>query len=165
MAGRGAWTAVATIGLLAWVGAWPVAAEDSETRPGEVVLETESPGWAEGKLTQHVGFRVGESGLAPILRQGARCPCERRADFSTALARQTEIPLQIWRGPSRDLGDATLLGEWLVREVPAKPAGEALVHVTLRAEDGRITLLATDGESGRPLPITRSEPRAASPGR
>jgi molecular chaperone DnaK (HSP70) len=121
--------------------------------PG-VVVEADSPAIRDGAVAEVVGIRTGSDGFAPLLRPGCALPCERTFQFSTAVDGQTEIPVSLFRGGSKKASENHALGEFRVSGVPAKPAGQAQVSLTLLAADGAIRLSAEDA-SGAPLPIAR----------
>lgn len=148
-----------TVLLASWVAAGPALAD------GVLVLEEDSPAFgADGKLVENIGFETGKGGLTPVLRAGKQCPCTRTVSYSTALDGQTEIPIRVLRGRSREVASATHLGALNVEGIKARPAGYAHVRVTLRAHEGRIEIEASHVESGTPLAVRRVDARPASQG-
>lgn len=121
--------------------------------PG-VVVEADTPAIRDGAVVEAVGIGTGPDGFAPLLRPGCALPCERTFQFSTAVDGQTEIPVSLFRGASKTASENHALGDFTVTGVPARPAGQAQVSLTLLAADGAIRLSAEDG-AGAPLAIAR----------
>jgi molecular chaperone DnaK (HSP70) len=130
-----------------------LACQAAPDGPG-VVVESDSPAIREGAVVEAVGIRTGPDGFAPLLRAGCAVPCERTFQFSTVVDGQTEIPVSILRGGSKVASENHALGDFVVTGVPARPAGQAQVSLTLLAADDAIRLSAEDA-SGAPLAIER----------
>lgn len=148
------WAVTATLLLVSLAA---LAAQRIDVRPdGSVVLEAATPALgSDGHLREHIGFETLGRSVTPVLEQGSECPCERTVSYSTALDRQTEIPIRVYRGTSERVEDSHPLGAYEVSGVRALPRGQAHVRVTLRIAAGRIELRAVDAADGRVLPIQR----------
>jgi molecular chaperone DnaK len=113
----------------------------------------------EGKLVEHVGFLTGGDGMTPILRSGKRCPCTKTVSYSTAVDGQTEIPIVVLRGTTRQASTSSLVAAVAIRGLEPRPAGFTHVRVGLHVDaEGALTISAQRAADQSPLSVVRVGP-------
>ncbi len=133
----------------------------SPSSTASIVVEHDSPVVVGTQLAEPIGLETLGGVFTTLLEKGCRLPCEITETFSTAEDNQTEIKIFLFRGPAAMAVKNHPLGAFAIVGVPAMPRGRPLVHVTLRAADGRIVMRARDS-TGAPIRIERrSDQRAA----
>jgi molecular chaperone HscC len=79
--------------------------------------------------------KVGSSHIdglfSPILERGTCIPASRVERYSTMQDRQRELLIQVFQGEHPSCSDNTKLGEFKLKDLPLRPAGETLVDVRL----------------------------------
>jgi Hsp70 protein len=127
------------------------------TLPVRTTVETSSPIVGNDRtLAQSLAIETLGGVLTPILSKGSTVPIEKVETFSTAEDLQDQITITLFRGDTRMVDSAQALGSWQIMHVPKLPRGRPNVAVTFRVEEnGSVTLLAVDSESGRQLPIRK----------
>ncbi len=79
----------------------------------------------------------------PIISKDITIPVRRSVPYSTAQDNQTEIAIKIYQGTSTQVANNQCLGTFMVRDLPAKPAGEVTVELILEVDiNGLLTVTA-----------------------
>ena len=111
--------------------------------PTTATVEQNSPAIRGSQLVEAVGFETLGGAFTPVLKACA-LPCEVTEIFSTAIADQSQIALILLRGNGRLASEVHRLGTFLIKSIPARPAGEPQIAVTLRADAGDLVLQVRD---------------------
>lgn len=69
--------------------------------------------------------------MRPIIKKNTRVPSVTTASFQTVVDNQESVKITILQGNTSLLEEALPLKDFIVSNLPAKPAGEVRVHVTL----------------------------------
>lgn len=75
------------------------------------------------------GTRMATGIFSPIIDRGTVIPVSRAEVFRTMEHWQTEIRVEVYQGEHSLCKDNTKLGEFMVRDLPRRPAGEATIEV------------------------------------
>jgi molecular chaperone HscC len=78
-----------------------------------------------------VGTRMVEGIFAPILERGTVIPASRVERFFTMEDGQTRLDVRIYQGEHSTCAENTLLGTYMIKNLPKAPAGKAAVDVRL----------------------------------
>lgn len=84
----------------------------------------------------------------PIIPRDITIPVRRAVPYSTAKDNQTEIAVKIYQGTSSQVMNNQCLGTFMVKDLPAKPAGEVTIDLILEVDiNGLLTVTAQyDGQ-------------------
>ena len=84
------------------------------------------------QLPFSIGIEGYKDAMNVILREGEPLPCEKTKRFPTAIQNQRTCKINVRRGESDKASECPLLGQVILRGIPAAPARQERVFVTLR---------------------------------
>lgn len=85
----------------------------------------------------------------PLIPRNTPVPMEASKVFHTAFDQQTEVRIAVYQGEARQAADNELLGEFVMRELPALARGQLRVRVTFELDaDGILHVRAVDDQVG-----------------
>jgi molecular chaperone DnaK (HSP70) len=128
----------------------------SIAQSASVVVEANSPVLRRTQLTEPIGLETLGGVFTPILKAACALPCEVTSTFSTAVDKQTEIKISLFRGSGSLASESYSLGSFAILGIPPLPRGKPLIEVTLRAAGADIILIAKDS-AGAQLRIERRD--------
>jgi molecular chaperone DnaK (HSP70) len=128
----------------------------STTKSALVVIEANSPALRRAQVAEPIGLETLGGAFTPILKAGCSLPCEATNTFSTAVDKQAEINISLFRGSGSLVSENYSLGSFAILGIPSLPRGSPIIAVTLRATDTDIVLIASDS-GGAQLHIERRD--------
>jgi molecular chaperone HscC len=88
--------------------------------------------------------------FAPLIDRGTTIPASRTQRFSTVADGQTQLRVRVYQGEHSMCADNRALGEYLVKSIPPKPAGEEDVDIRFSYDlNGILEVETTVVSSGR----------------
>ena len=86
----------------------------------------------------------------PVITCNSPIPTEASRSFHTAVDEQTEVRVAVYQGESRRIAENTLLGEFVLDELPPMPRGKLRVRITFEINaDGILEVRAVDDQVSR----------------
>ena len=76
-----------------------------------------------------LGTEVLGEKMSVIIKRSTPFPCEGEEEYVTVKDNQTRINIGIYEGESGNIKDNCLLGNFIIENLPKKPAGEAKIKV------------------------------------
>lgn len=112
-------------------------------------------------VTPHsLGIRTKGDRMSVVIDRNTTIPAVAKKIFSTTQDNQTHVDIEVYQGECEDASDNTPLGQFRLRDLPPRPAGEVRVEVEFRIDaDGLVEVIGTDRASGRRATID-ARPRA-----
>jgi molecular chaperone DnaK (HSP70) len=96
-----------------------------------------------------------------LLPRNTPVPAEASKVFHTATDNQTEVRVAVYQGEGRMVEQNTLLGEFVLDEIPPLPRGQVRVRISFSLDsDGILSVAAMDDKTGRETHV-RIEAQAA----
>lgn len=111
-----------------------------------------------GMLLEPVGLETLGGVFTPVLAKGCKLPCVVSQTFSTAEDGQGQILLSIFRGEAALAKSNRSLGTFQISGIAPMARGEPSILVEFKADQGGITLKATDRHGKSQLALTRVAP-------
>ena len=112
----------------------------------------------DGTLRESIGIETLGGVFTPILAKGCTLPCLASHTFSTGEDGQGQILLHVLRGETERANTAQSLGTFQISGIAPTPRGEASILVEFKADQGGISIRASDGRGSSPLSLTRVAP-------
>jgi len=106
-------------------------------------------------VTGHsLGVAVRGVEMSVLVKRQTPIPTIARSPYSPVSDYQTEVNIQVYQGENIAVADNTHLGEFLLKGLPAKPAGEVTIMVEFALDaNGVLTVSARDELTGREAEI------------
>jgi hypothetical protein len=82
--------------------------------------------------------------LHPLIAQGTACPCKKTLLVTTKEDGQTELTLQFFEGEGVRSYHNTFVGEFIITEIPARPAGETKISLQANIDRNCMFLLTAE---------------------
>ncbi|MFQ6054025.1 MAG: Hsp70 family protein, partial [Candidatus Bathyarchaeia archaeon] len=103
-----------------------------------------------------------EDRFSTLIRRNTAIPTSKSEVYSTLMDNQEAVQIKVYQGEHPTASENTLLGEFLLKDIPKAPAGEPQILVTFDYDvDGLVHVTAKDKKTGNEKSITVS----ASPDR
>jgi molecular chaperone DnaK len=110
---------------------------------------------------QSLGIRTMGGFCEVLLPRNTPVPADAAKVFHTAHDNQTEVRVAVYQGEARMAEQNTLLGEFVLEELPPLPRGQVRVRITFAIDaDGILSVAALDDKTGRETRV-RIEAQAA----
>jgi molecular chaperone DnaK (HSP70) len=131
----------------------------ARTESASLVVEAPSEAISpDGTLREPVGIGTLGGVLTPLLAKGCKLPCATSQTFSTAENGQGQILLHLYRGEAVLSKSAHSLGTFQISGIAPMARGEPSILVEFKADQGGITLTATDRQGKSRVSLTRVAP-------
>ena len=131
----------------------------ANTDGASLVVEPRSEAiYPDGTLREPVGIETLGGVFTPLLAKGCKLPCAVSQTFSTAEDGQGQILIHLFRGEAALAKSAHSLGTFQISGIAPMPRGEPSILVEFGADQGGITLKATDRQGKSRLSLTRVAP-------
>ncbi len=99
---------------------------------------------------QSLGIRTMGGFCEVLIPRNSAVPTEASKVFHTAFDEQTEVRVAVYQGEGRTVDENTLLGEFVLSDLPALPRGQVRVRITFSLDaDGILSVEARDERGGR----------------
>lgn len=81
----------------------------------------------------------------PIIDGGSTIPLSKTKQFTTEEDNQTEVIIKIYQGESQFINENTLIGEFILKDIPKQPRNVPVINVTISIDlNGLINISAMD---------------------
>ena len=101
-------------------------------------------------VTGHsLGIAVEGKYMSVLIKKQSPIPFQMSKDYATAGDNQTTVNIQVYQGENKMVVDNTCLREFLLENLPARPAGAVKIVVSFALDaNGCLTVTARDAETG-----------------
>lgn len=120
-------------------------------------LEKQTAAVARGQLVEDLGIETLGGVFTPLLKHGQSLPCEITQTFSTAADNQAQVEVRLFRGNSKLVRDATLVGRFVIEGLPRRPRGTPNIEVTFSVTADGAIIVAARERSGHAVRLRRSD--------
>jgi molecular chaperone DnaK len=120
------------------------------------ILAGESDDAALLDVTPHdLGIKVGDSQFAVVLPRNSMLPVRARRLFATTADNQKFVSIELYQGDSSDVANNRKLGQVVLDDLPAGPAGSARVELVITVNvESILSVTAREIRSGREASVT-----------
>ena len=105
------------------------ALKDGDAAVEDLVVTDVAPFTMGIESSTQFGSRLAAGMFSPILERGTVIPASRVERFSTMGDGQTQVSLRVYQGEHSLCRDNHLLGEYVIKELPRRAAGEETIDV------------------------------------
>ncbi|HEX3479373.1 MAG TPA: Hsp70 family protein [Kofleriaceae bacterium] len=107
-------------------------------------------------VTPHdLGIKVGDSQFAVVLPRNSMLPVRARRVFKTTEDNQRFVTIELYQGDSTDVGNNRKLGQIVLDDLPAGPAGATRVELVMTADvESILSVTARELKTGRAASVT-----------
>ena len=120
------------------------------------LLGGRSPGAAESHdqvvdvVPHHFGLATAGGGFDPVIKRNSPLPTTGRRSYTTWREGQREMRFVVLQGESARADDNARLGEFVVSDLPARPAGQVMVELLFAVDtNGLLKVTARESSSGK----------------
>lgn len=127
------------------------AAIHAMTLKSTVAVPAASPAPLLLDVTSHsVGIATAGIPYQRVLHKNMPVPAENTVSLATWMDSQTEMVIHVYQGEHDNTTANVQVGEVTIRDLPAAPAGQLCVEVTVEVDtDGRVKLTVRQSDTGR----------------
>ncbi|CAN5638471.1 molecular chaperone DnaK [soil metagenome] len=107
-------------------------------------------------VTPHdLGIKVGDSGFSVVILRNSMLPVRARKLFATTTPDQQFVSIDVYQGESGELGKNRKLGQVVLDNLPAGPAGSIRVELVMTVDvESLLSVTARELRSGREASVT-----------
>jgi molecular chaperone DnaK (HSP70) len=92
-----------------------------------------------------IGIETVGGQFIPIIDGGSTIPLSKTKQFTTETDNQIEVIIKIYQGESNFIHENTLIGEFILKNIPKQPRNVPVINVTISIDlNGLINITATD---------------------
>jgi molecular chaperone DnaK len=107
-------------------------------------------------VTPHdIGIKVGDSQFAVVLPRNSMLPVRARRIFATTTNDQKFVSIELYQGDSTDVAKNRKLGQVVLDDLPAGPAGSVRVELVITVDvESILSITARESKTGRAASVT-----------